>query len=114
MEVELPHSTEQLRNGLQSIENTEKRLLRQPIVGQEYKQIIVSYLDKGYIHKIKETDKEPPIVWYLLHFPVCCPERMTPKTRIVFDGSTKFQGTSLNEDLYAGPRLQNGLFDVLL
>ena len=96
------------------LKNTEKRLLRQPILGQEYNQIIVSYLDKGYIHKIKETNKEPPIVWYLTHFPVCRPERMTTKTRIVFDASDKFQGTSLNEELYAAPKLQNSLFDVLL
>ncbi|XP_067025739.1 uncharacterized protein [Acropora muricata] len=34
---------------------------------------------------------------------------MTPKTKIVFDASAKFQGTSLNEELYA-----NSLFDVLL
>ena len=96
------------------LKNTEKRLLRQPIVGQEYNQIIASYLDKGYIHKINETDKEPPIVWYLPHFPVCRSERTTTKTRIVFDASAKFQGTPLNEELYAGPKLQNGLFDVLL
>ena len=37
---------------------------------------------------------------------------MTTKTRIVFDASAKFQGTSLNEEL-TGPKLQNGLFDVL-
>ena len=37
------------------LKNTEKRLLRQPIVGQEYNQINVSCLDKGYIHKIKGT-----------------------------------------------------------
>ena len=96
------------------LKNTEKRLLRQPIVGREYNQIIESYLDKGYIHKMNETDKEPPIVWYLPHFPVCRSERTTTKTRIVFDASAKFQGTSLNEELYAGPKLQNGLFDVLL
>ena len=94
------------------LKNTEKRLLRQPVVGQEYNQIIVSFLDKGYIHKINETDKKPPIFWHLPHFPVCRPERMTTKTRIVFDASAKFQGTSLNEEL-AGPKLQNGLFDVL-
>ena len=35
------------------LKNTEKRLLRQPVMGQEYNQIIVSYLDKGYIHKPK-------------------------------------------------------------
>ena len=39
---------------------------------------------------------------------------MTTKTRIVFDASVKFQGKSLNEEPYAVPNLQNGLFDVLL
>ena len=34
---------------------------------------------------------------------------MTTKTRIVFDASDK-----LNEELYAAPKLQNSLFDVLL
>ena len=96
------------------LKNTEKRLLRQPIMGQEYNHVIVSYLDKGYIHKINERGKEPPVVWYLPHFPVCRPERMTTETRIVFDASAKFQGTSLNQQLYAGPKLQNGLFEVLL
>ena len=39
---------------------------------------------------------------------------MTTKSRIVFDASAKFQGKSLNEEPHAGPKLQNGLFDVLL
>ena len=72
----------------------------------------MSYLDKGYIHKINATDKKPPIFWHLPHLPFCRPERMTTKTRIVFDASAKFQGMSLNEEL-AGPKLQNGLLDVL-
>ena len=82
--------------------------------GTRVQPSIVSYLDKGYIHKIKETDKEPPIVWYLPHFPVCRPQRMTTKTILVFDASAKFKGTSLNEELYAGRKLRNGMFDVLL
>ena len=107
-----PTLSNNLEMACSRLKNTEKRLLRQPVVGQEYNQIIVSYLDKGYIHKINETDKKPPIFSHLPHFPVCRPERMTTKTRIVFDASAKFQGTSLNEEL-AGPKLQNGLFDVL-
>ena len=109
-----PTSPSNFEMACSRLKNTEKRLLRQPVVGQEYNQIIVSYLDKDYIHRINETDKEPPVVWYLPHLPVCRSERTTTKTRIVFDASAKFQGTSLNEELYAGPKLQNGLFDVLL
>lgn len=96
------------------LKNTEKRLLRQPLVGEDYKQIIASYLEKGYVRKVNENDKEPQDVWYLSHFPVCNSERVTTKTRIVFDASAKFQGTSLNDQLLPGPKLQNSLFDVLL
>ena len=96
------------------LKNTEKRLLRQPPVGEEYKQIIVSYLDKGYVRKINKKEREPLNVWYLPHFPVCRSERVTTKTRIVFDASAKFQGSCLNDELYPGPKLQNSLFDVLL
>ena len=36
------------------------------------------------------------------------------KTRIVFDASAKFQGTSLNYYVLPGPKLQTNLFEVLL
>ena len=94
--------------------NTEKRLLRQSSVGDEYKHIIASYVKKGYIRKVNESEGQPHDVWYLPHFPVCRSERLTTKTRIVFDASAKFHGTSLNDEIYPGPKLQNSLFDVLL
>ena len=46
--------------------------------------------------------------------PIFRSERLTTKTRIVFDASAKFHGTSLNDEIYPGPKLQNSLFDVLL
>ena len=36
------------------------------------------------------------------------------KTRIVFDASAKYDGVSLNDAIYQGPKLQRNLFDVLL
>ena len=45
---------------------------------------------------------------------LCCSERLTTKTRIVLDASAKFHGTSLNDEIYPGPNLQNSLLDVLL
>ena len=34
--------------------------------------------------------------------------------RIVFDASTRYNGTALNDVIYQGPKLQNDLFNVLL
>ena len=96
------------------LRNTEKRLIRQSSVGEDYQRVITSYIDKGYIRKVHQTENEPENPWYLPHFPVCRPERSTTKTRIVFDASAKFQGTSLNDHILPGPKLQTNLFDVLL
>ena len=40
--------------------------------------------------------------------------RVSTKTRIVFDASAKYCGTSLNDVVYQGPKLQQGLFNVLI
>ena len=42
------------------------------------------------------------------------PDKSTTKVRIVFDGSSQFAGTSLNDTIYQGPKLQRELSDVLL
>ena len=42
------------------LRNTEKRLLRHPPEGEEYKQTIVSYLDKGYVRNNNKKEREPP------------------------------------------------------
>ena len=60
------------------------------------------------------TEKSPLKKWYLPHFPVVRPDRTTTKTRIVFDASAKFEGVSLNDAIYQGPKLQRELTDVLL
>ena len=96
------------------LRNTEKRLIRQASVGEDYKRVIASYVEKGYIRKVPQAEDEPQCLWYLPHFPVCRPERSTTKTRIVFDASAKFQGTSLNDQILPGPKLQTNLFEVLL
>jgi hypothetical protein len=40
--------------------------------------------------------------------------RKPGKTRVVFDCSARFKGTSLNEQLLSGPDLTNSLVGVLL
>ncbi|XP_068719623.1 uncharacterized protein [Montipora capricornis] len=99
---------------LRRLYNTEKRLLKNPEIAGAYSENITQYLEKGYIRKIDPTEEKPARRWYLPHFPVVRLDRVTTKTRIVFDASAKFGGVSLNDVIYQGPKLQKDLKDVLL
>ena len=97
-------------------ENTEKRLLKKENLALSYTDIIRSYEQKRYIHKLdphKEMEPEGQVC-FLPHFPVCRPDKTTTKTRIVFDASAKHNEVSLNDMIAPGPKLQTNLFDVLL
>ena len=98
------------------LENTEKRLLRLKDVGEEYQKIISAYQQKGYIRKVDSSKETLPEgkVWYLPHFPVIRPDKVTTKMRIAFYASAKHRNTSLNDQILPGPKLQNDLFDVLM
>ena len=98
---------------LSRLENTEKRLKKSPDVAHAYSQCINQYITKGYVKRIQENDLSSS-KWYLPHFPVLRPDKETTKTRIVFDASAKYDGRSLNDVIYQGPKLQQDLFDVLL
>ena len=65
------------------------------------------------LEKIDASDTSDG-VWYLPHFPVLRPDKTTTKTRIVFDGAAQFAGTSLNDKILPGPKLQQDLVSVLL
>ena len=95
-EPALPNNYEM---ALRRILNTEKRLLKNPEIGEAFTNNINQYLEKGYIRRLDPTEKSPLKKWYLPHFPVVRPDRTTTKTRIVFDASAKFEGVSLNDDL---------------
>ena len=99
---------------LRRLYSTEKRLRKNPEITEAYSENINQYLQKGYIHKIDPTEEKPARRWYLPHFPVVRLDRVTTKTRIVFDASAKFGGISLNDVIYQGPKLQKDLKDVLL
>ena len=50
----------------------------------------------------------------LSHFPVVRMDKATTKVRIVFDCATKCNGILLNDMIHAGPKLLQGLFNVLV
>ena len=98
-----------------SLQNTEKRLLRQGSIREDYGNIIKAY-EKRIRQKIDAAVASYPEsrIWYLPHFPICRPDRSTTKTKIVFDASAECNGQSLNKDILPGPKLQNDLLKVHL
>ena len=107
----LPDNREQ---AISRLCNTERRLKKDEFIQEEYRKTIESYIEKGYLKRVSEEDTPPPEVWYLHHFPVVRMDKTTTKVRIVFDCSAKMDGVSLNDTIYAGPKLQQELFDVLI
>ena len=97
------------------LHNSEKKIKKDPFVETEYSKTIQGYVEKRVIFvKLVLMSPSPSEVWYLPHFPVVRLDKTTTKVRIVFDCSDKFNGISLNDVIYAGPKLQRELIDVLV
>ena len=92
------------------LDNTKRRLIKQPELGEKYYEIIEQYIKKEYLD-VKNDSND---CWYLPHFPVVRPDKSKTKVRIVFDGAERYDGISLNDIIQSGPKLQQDLVDVLL
>ena len=91
-----------------------KRLQRNSELHGRYSSVIDDMLSKGYAQKVpeEERNRQDGLVWYLPHHPVHHPLK-PDKTRVVFDCSARYRGTSLNDKLLQGPDLTNSLVAVL-
>lgn len=76
-----------------------------------YQEAMQDNFRKGYFEELQEPS---PGGWYLPHFAVVREDKTSTKIRIVFDGSSRFNGMSLNESMHAGPKLQNDILSVLV
>ena len=94
--------------------NTERKLLRDVKTANEYNQIIEGYINKGYVKILEKDPESESKKWHLPHFAVIKPDKETTKTRIIFDASAAQDGTSLNNFIYQGPKLQIDLVNMLL
>ena len=117
-ELSLPWKDEQhLSNNypmaMKRLMSTEKKLLRDPDLAETYKKILDDHVKKGYLVK-QDVDPATDTGWYLPHFPVLRPDKSTTEVCIGFDGSARFEGKSLNDAIYPGPKLQQDLVNVLL
>ena len=96
---------------IKRLECTEKTLKRRQ-QADAYKSVISDYVKKGYIRKVSKDETNGR--WYLPPFAISRPAKATTKTRIVFDASARYDGTSMNDFLHKGPKLQREVYEVLL
>ena len=80
------------------------KLMSNANLRKEYQNTYNSYEAYGVVGKVH----------YLPHRAVIRLDKETTKVRVVFDDSAKSQCTSLNDCIYTGPCLLNGIFGILL
>ena len=82
-------------------------------LNEQYHDVITSYYKENII-EVVNTPGDVGNVFYLPHRAVVRADRQTTKCRVVFDGSAKDIGPSLNDNLYTGPCLLNLILHILV
>lgn len=92
--------------------NLERKLQKNEYLKNEYHETIKNYLKNS--HLIPVTDKcYDGREYFLPHHAVLKESSTTTKVRVVFDGSCKSaDGSSLNDNLLTGPKLQSDIRDI--
>lgn len=89
------------------LQGLERRLLKNPELGEQVVQKIEEYQSKCYAHKATPGELStatPGKVWYLPLNVVINPKK-PGKIRLVFDAAAQVNGVSLNSMLLVGPAL---------
>ena len=66
------------------------------------------------MEKVQPVEVKAERIHYLPHHAVIQCDKETTKLRVVYDSSAKSTGLSLNDCLYAGPKFDQNMFDLLL
>ncbi|XP_043228628.1 uncharacterized protein LOC122392278 [Amphibalanus amphitrite] len=102
-------------SALSRLKATERKLDRDSKFSEAYCATLNDYIDKGYARKLTEDElkEEHKREWYLPHHAVFNVNK-PGKLRVVFDAAARHDGTSLNQQLLAGPDLTNSMIGILL
>ncbi|XP_029157630.1 uncharacterized protein LOC114930057 [Nylanderia fulva] len=93
---------------------TERRLLCNSNLAAEYNKFLAEYEVLGHMEQVRDSTAHCRPV-YLSHHPVIWESSSTTKVRVVFNASSvTSNGSTLNDCLLVGPKLQNDLGGVLL
>ncbi|XP_059054953.1 uncharacterized protein LOC131849000 [Achroia grisella] len=94
----------------------ERKLIASPAFKLAYDDVILDYIDKGYISPAPTSACEDKSLSYVIpHHGVVREDKTTTKLRIVLDASAKTTSSiSLNDILFCGENLQGNLFDIII
>ncbi|XP_055629519.1 uncharacterized protein LOC129770600 [Toxorhynchites rutilus septentrionalis] len=99
---------------LRRLQGTERRLLRDTLLRDQYLAFMQEYLQLGHMRRVDKVSDEVQRC-YLPHHPVVKETSTTTKLRVVFDASCKTStGVSLNDGLLVGPVIQEDLRSIIL
>ncbi|XP_077280836.1 uncharacterized protein LOC143907758 [Temnothorax americanus] len=101
---------------LASFLRLERRLQREPALAAEYRDFLDEYERLGHMIKAPPlASRESSQSYYIPHHAVMRDSSATTRLRVVFNASSRTtNGTSLNDHLLIGPKLQRDLAAVIL
>ncbi|XP_063228908.1 uncharacterized protein LOC134534376 [Bacillus rossius redtenbacheri] len=109
-----PNFEESRVQALKRFHYLERKMNKNPHFKASYVEFMSDYVDQGHMSMVQEPQLTTPS-FYIPHHGVLKPDSSTTKLRVVFDASAKdSKGTSLNDQLLTGPKLQRDIADVLL
>ncbi|KAK3541683.1 hypothetical protein QTP86_000569 [Hemibagrus guttatus] len=107
---DMPLLNAPMESVLLTLRSVERRLLKDPIRAEVYKEEMRKLLETGAVREVVESIPGSPECWYIPHHIVS----HNGKFRIVFNCSHQYQGQSLNQYLLPGPTLSASLLGVLI
>ncbi|XP_075163325.1 uncharacterized protein LOC142235960 [Haematobia irritans] len=110
-----PEIQNNILNAFRRLRQLEISFSRRPEFAQSYKNFMSEYESLGHMTRIGHyPDHVRRDSYFLPHHGIFKEQSTTTKLRVVFDGSSHSQGhKSLNEELAAGPALQNDISSIL-
>ena len=105
-----PIIEDQYQRSLRCLMTLKAKLDKDINLREKYDKIMRKQMELGIIEKA-ETEPIPGRTSYLSHFPVL---REGKNPRVVYNGSSKTKGPSLNDCLYKGDSMIPLIFDMLL
>lgn len=99
---------------LRCFHSIERKLVKNPEVQKQYSDFMKDYLDSGHMSLVPGNELNAGR-YYIPHHCVLRPDAASTKLRVVFNASSKdARGTSLNDALLIGPKLQTNIVEILL
>ncbi|XP_055585281.1 uncharacterized protein LOC129738121 [Uranotaenia lowii] len=110
--IELP---DRFPMALSRLEGLERRMERNPDLGENLRRQMREYVEKKYAHRataVELNQADPKRIWYLPVGVVTNPKKPA-KVRMIWDAAAKVDGISLNSMLLKGPDQTASLVAVL-